>query len=507
MLVGYALGWIHIVPDSPLQPTPSGADARGADSAGRLPLDVGFVVGRRRAVDIGLFAVACAYVVSALVGLPLFQDGGSYFFIIATSGAPELPNLRFAAVLPQLPAVWAQPYLDDPVLLRHLFSLSYVALPAFSLLACWLLVRRQAPALFLFPLLWFLLNLVNFSGVSELLSSLYLSWPLVLAMLLWPARKWVWAYAVVAALVLATLHALAFLPAFALAMVAAALSWLLPLLRRAWAKLALLMLASGLLRMIWTVLGANAYERGRLERDSAINYLMSDTLGQHLLLALAVVVGIALAVGMLLRRGAQRWLLGAASLLAWLIPAAVVLLSVEVLHGEGIQLKFGLSFVAGLVLMGLASLVVLIPRLPGWGGAAHWGGEVNGWPRIAAVVSVSMVALLLVKSAAWWTATRGLQNLLADTDASCIRMSAEQPFALQWPWMRILDDWVTPMNALAFRPRLTLDASRGIEPVPLILRDDGCEIARATQKVYPTDWIERDFAVVDDRFGPLRAPE
>jgi hypothetical protein len=72
--------------------------------------------------------------------------------------------------------------------------------------------------------------------------------------------------------------------------------------------------------------------------------------------------------------------------------------------------------------------------------------------------------------------------------------------------MSIIDDWVTPMNALAFRPRLILDTERGVEPVPLLLRNDGCEVVRKTDKVYPTTWIERDFRTVDRRFGPLRGP-
>jgi hypothetical protein len=459
----------------------------------------------RRTVDLSLLAVACAYVLSALVGLPLFQDGGSYFFVIATSGTPEIPNLRFAAVLPQLPAVWAEPVLDDPVLLRHLFSLSYIALPLGSLLACWLLVRRQAPALVLFPLLWFLLNLLNFSGVSELLTSLYLSWPLVLAMLLVPERRWVWVYATLAAVILALLHPLAFLPASALALLAAALSWTLPQLRRVWGRLALLLLASGLVRLIWTVLGANAYERGRLQGDAAVSYLMTATPSQHLLLAVVMVLGALVTVSLLLRDGrGRRWLIRSALWMVWLPPLAVALISSEFLNGVGIQLKSGLSFAAGLVLMGLASLVMLLRRPLRIDSEPTAGRMSENRLQVASLVVASMTALLLVKSAAWWTATRGLQNLLAESEASCIRMSAEQPFALQWPWMRIQDDWATPMNALAFRPRLILDPERGVEPVPLILRGDGCERLRASGKFTPTDWIARDLTLVEGRFGPLR---
>lgn len=67
----------------------------------------------QRAIDLGLIAVACGYTVTALVGLPLFQDGAWYFFKIVTKGVAELPNLRYTAILPQLPTVWAAPLIDN----------------------------------------------------------------------------------------------------------------------------------------------------------------------------------------------------------------------------------------------------------------------------------------------------------------------------------------------------------------------------------------------------------
>ncbi|MGB5735765.1 MAG: hypothetical protein WBM40_15125, partial [Thiohalocapsa sp.] len=57
----------------------------------------------RRAVDLALLLIAGAYLVAALVGLPLFGDGGYYFFKLAIDAEPLLPNLRFSALLPQLP--------------------------------------------------------------------------------------------------------------------------------------------------------------------------------------------------------------------------------------------------------------------------------------------------------------------------------------------------------------------------------------------------------------------
>jgi hypothetical protein len=458
----------------------------------------------RHTIDLALVAVVCAYGLTALVGLPLFQDGAWYFFKIATQGSAELPNLRYTALLPQLPTVWAAPVIDDAVMLRHLFSLSYVALPVASLLGCWLLVRRRAPALMLFPLLWFLLNLVNFSGVSELLSSLYLIWPLVLAMLLAPQRFWTRAYASIAAPMLVALHPLAFLPAFALAWLATALAWLRPRLRWAWGWLAALLLSAGLVRLLWTITAANRYERGRFQPDSARHYLMTETLGQHLLLGAVLLLGVACAAGLLARGAVRGWSLRLCGAIAWLLPAIVFLIGLEILNGEGIKLKSGLSFLVGLVLMGLASLVVLAPLLSARAGHRKEAAALGGQTRIAVLIATCMVTLLLAKSAAWWTATRGLQNLLAEASVDCIQLSASEPFGLQWPWMVIIDDWATPMNALAFRPYRVLQPERGIAPVPLLLRHDRCAIARETGKVYPTSWIAPDLEALDRRFGPLK---
>lgn len=479
----------------------SSASCRPAEE----PIDLCAECVVRRALDLGLAAVVCAYGIAAFVGLPLFQDGAWYFFKIATLGVAELPNQRYTALLPQLPAVWAASWVDDAVMLRHIFALSYVALPLASLIGCWLIVRRHAPALMLFPLLWFLLNLVNFSGVSELLSSLYLTWPLVLAMLLAPSGRWTRVYAGIAAPSLVALHPLAFLPAFALALLAAALAWTTPCLRRVWALLGGALLVAGLSRLLWTIAAANHYERGRFQPESALNYLLTETLGQHLLLAAVLLLGVLLAVAMQVRQQpALAWSLRFAGAIAWLLPAITLMIGYELINGEGIKLKSGIIFLSGLALMGLAALVVLAPAALSAPARMRSGIAFHGRGWIPALIAVCMSLLLLAKSGAWWTATRGLQNLLAATSADCITLSASEPFGLQWPWMRIIDDWATPMNALAFRPYLVLASDRGVEPVPLLLRPDRCEIARETGKVYATSWAEADLDALEARFGPLR---
>ena len=147
----------------------------------------------RRAGDLAVGLAVCGYLIAALVGLPLFEDGSLYLFVIATEHAPELPNLRVSGTLPQLPAVAAFALGADLPVGRLVFSAGYAAVPLITLVGCWWLLRRRSPALLLLVLPSFVGLQLNFSGVSELLSGLYLTWPLLLGMLLSPERRWVMA--------------------------------------------------------------------------------------------------------------------------------------------------------------------------------------------------------------------------------------------------------------------------------------------------------------------------
>ncbi len=450
--------------------------------------------------------IAGAYLVAALVGLPLFGDGGYYFFKLAIDAEPLLPNLRFSALLPQLPGFAATQLTADPLLLRHVFSISYQCLPWLSLAACWLLLRSRMPWLMLLPLLSLTATLLNFSAVSELLSGLYLVWPLVLAMALAPERLWVRIFAFVSGPLLLALHPMAFVLAFALAAAAGFIAWRAPDLRRSWRRLALWIGLNGMVRMVWTLIGANAYERSNLTNTGMVHYLLPVTAMQQLMLGAVLVCALLAVVNESLRgsrighpRGQvlADWMLGFACSL--LLIAAVVV-STEFLLGQGIKLKAGLTFVVALLLMAVAFLV-------GWTSRAHVrtlaSRSCRGMLPTALVVA-AILCLVLAKSVAWWTATRGLQDAIADSDGPCISFAVDQPFGLQWPWMNIVDDWVTPVNALAFRPRIPHGDGEGIEPIPLLLPGDGCRVLAATGVAYMTDWIQRPWLALEERFGPLR---
>lgn len=450
----------------------------------------------RRALQLGLALVVLAYVPIALVGLPLFGDGAYYFFKIALDGAPVLPNLRLGAILPQLPALAATRLTDNVGLLRHLFSFTYVGFPVASLLACWLLVRRRRPELILLPLLFLVANQINFSAVSELLLGLYLVWPFVLLAALEPNRRLTLTYGAVLAPLLLLLHPLGFILTGFLSLVALLnagprraidRTW-----TRAWNGLAAAFAVSALLRVISTLIGATGYERSLAEPDAAARYILPDTLSQSLLLAVVAVSGILVALSLV-----PRWWRGRAVVerrLLWpaflLLPVVGVAVALDFLLGEGIKLKAGLILPVALLMMGLAV---------GIAGRPSALADVPGIRRLGRLVLVAALTVVLIgtaKSAAWWTATHGLMNAVASTEMSCLAFGPEEPYALQWPWMAIIDDWATPMNALVFRPPWA---------IPLLLPGEGCRRLEETGQAHLASWIRRPAAQLEARFGPLRS--
>ena len=464
----------------------------------------------RRAGDFAVALAVCGYLVAAAVGLPLFEDGSFYFFTIVIEHAAVVPNLRVSAVLPQLPAVVAFSLGADLALGRFIFSAAYMGIPLTTLVGSWLLLRRRVPALLLLVLPSFLALQLNFSGVSELLSGLYLTWPVLLAMLLVPQRRWAMALAIGWGPLLLFLHPLTFIFCFGLGLVA----WLLWLEsddrldtkgRIVWRRIGLWLVANGLARIAWTAFGLNDYERGRLAPASALGYVFGETAAQHLLIAMLVCVML-LCFWMLYRRQLSSWASRALLLLLWLVLLIAAWVSAEYLLGEGIVLKSAITLGVGLLGMAAVTWLVLqremgcsLQRETGCslqrevGYCLQWEAGRGMQPEAglsaagsklpstaARVLGVALLMLLLAKSSAWWTGVRGLQDIVASSDAACIEFGDNEPYSLQWPWMVITDSWPTPFTALVTRPFVPTSEDGQFQPIAVLLKHDGCQQLRAT---------------------------
>ncbi|CRI67156.1 membrane hypothetical protein [Thiocapsa sp. KS1] len=443
----------------------------------------------RHALNLGLALVVFAFVPGALLGLPLFGDGAYYFFKVALDGVPLVPNLRVGAVLPQIPALAASWLIEDARLLRHIFSFAYGGLPAASLLLCWLVARKRAPELVLLPLLFMVANQINFSAVSELLVSLYLAWPFVLLAALAPHRRPTWMYGAALAPLLLVLHPLNFALAGLLSLVAVSRAGSGGPAGRIWVRLALAFGVCALLRLVWTLIGANDYERSVTEPDSVARYLLPDTLSQGVLLTWVVVLALLVALRLIVGAGRR----GGVERLLWpgflLLPIIGVPVAADILAGEGIKLKAALTFPIALLLMGLAVAIAGRTVVADARGIRSLG-------RLVLVGALTVTLIATAKSAAWWTATRGLMNATASAETACLPFGPEEPYALQWPWMAIIDDWATPMNALVFRAPWA---------IPLLLPGEGCRRLEQTGQARLSTWIRRPAAQLEATFGPLRS--
>jgi hypothetical protein len=133
--------------------------------------------------------VAIPLLIVAIVGLPLFQDGSSYLLELMTSHS-AIRHHRYAVLLVQAPSIVALKLsalagLDPRSALhvvRAVFNVSHAILPLVALAWSWLLVRERDPAMMIWaaaPIL--MLNVVNFSAVSEILLATQLAFPLLLA--------------------------------------------------------------------------------------------------------------------------------------------------------------------------------------------------------------------------------------------------------------------------------------------------------------------------------------
>ncbi len=501
----------------------------------------------RRAGDFAVALAVCGYMVTAAVGLPLFEDGSFYFFTIVTEHAAVVPNLRVSAVLPQLPAVIAFWLGADLALGRFIFSAAYMAIPLAALVGCWLLLRRRLPALFLLVLPSFLALQLNFSSVSELLSGLYLTWPLLLAMLLLPKRRWVMVLAIAWGPLLLLLHPMTFIFSVGLGLVAWLLSresgdWVASVAvkeRRVWRRIGLWLVANGLARVAWTAFGLNDYERGRLNPSSALGYLFGETVAQHLLIAMLVCVTL-LCFWALHRRQLSFRASRALLLLLWLVLLIAAWVSAEYLLGEGIVLKSAMTLGVGLLGMAAVTWLVLqreaglsLQRKTGqslrWEAGRGMRREAGQSLQRAAeqgiqketglsaacgrlpttamhMLGVAVLMLLVAKSSAWWTGVRGLQDIVASSDAACIPFGDHEPYSLQWPWMVITDSWPTPFTALVTRPFVPTAEEGQFQPIAVMLKHDGCEQLRATGMLHLPVGVSLPFEVVDAAFGPLRRP-
>jgi hypothetical protein len=237
---------------------------------------------------------------SALVGLQLFQDGSSYLLEMLIDHS-AVRHGRVSVLLFQYPTILlVKTFLQreiDPLttlpIVRLAFNLNYALTPFVSLFLSWLVVRRKREELFLWPALIILfVNLVNFSWVSELLISVQLACPLLLALLENPKSKTFWILAVLLTPFLFFLHPLVIMIYLVLAAAAAYTGYRNSANRRAAIAGAALFLVAAAARALHSYFTLNLYEVSFATPGEISEYFVTSRLENILFLSAAVEIAL-----------------------------------------------------------------------------------------------------------------------------------------------------------------------------------------------------------------------
>jgi len=135
-------------------------------------------------IGIGLLA-------AVLAGGQLLWDGSYYLYKALDTQTPFVQNHRYIVVALQAPFLAAYHLTHDIAALNLVFGLTYALVPLLSLAVCWLIVRRTAPALFVWAALGFGFGtlMLQLLFIAEAVIAVQLMWPVMLATLTRP-RWW-----------------------------------------------------------------------------------------------------------------------------------------------------------------------------------------------------------------------------------------------------------------------------------------------------------------------------
>jgi len=477
-----------------------------------------------------------ALVVSAMVNLQLFQDGSSYLFeLLVTRSA--IRHHRQSVLLIQMPVILADKSLtrlqvDSSYILqvsRLLFSLSYALIPFISLLLSWLVIRRKNEGLFIWAALIILfVNLVNFSWVSELLISLQLSLPLMLASFLMPRSKRFWALTIVLLPIIFFLHPLVVLPLVTTALGAAYVGYKKVEIRRtAWLS-AIIFLTVAVLRGIFSLYIMSSYETSFLESSAMNSYLFVTSPENKLFLFISLTIGLIslMAKSIANSRSGMAIILPiiisiqALGVLLFLInltflPALILILTVIISIGfiiilpyryyshNSLPSNFTLVYISCMGLAATAGGVLISQYFSGSGefplktglalftsmlimGMASYDStrdmshlEINQRFRLVTALSIIFSLVIISKSLIWQSSIHKLEQSLVMTTEQCIEVVPED-----FPWLErnpynIINNWSLPSLALVVQDNL---------PRKLLLEKNDCKLYYESGMVQIDPW-------------------
>ena len=491
-----------------------------------------------------LLPVLLSLLVSAIVGLQLFQDGSSYLLeMLITHSA--IRHERWSVLLFQSPAIFLiktfhrleiDPLVTLPIV-RLAFNLNYAIMPFVSLFLSWLVVRKKREELFLWAALIILfVNLVNFSWVSELLISVQLASPLLLAMLQNPRSKTFWTLAIFMTPFLFFLHPLVTAIYLVLAAAAVYLAYQEPVYRNAAIVSAILFLTSAIARGIYSFFTLSLYESSFVASGEISEYFLISRLENILFLAAAIEIAILVLLSQWIVQAKWRfvhvvlWLVGLQSFLlvlfaakflfreniyplyvmgclgipgfirfwrfqtnvpaenmrllyltcTFLAAASSFLLIAQYASSERqFTLKMGLDLFVALLIM-LMAAVDSMRDVPVY--------EHNLRFRLVLALSTIFVGVIVVKSSMWHVSVQKLEWVLSQTNGSCAEMTSIDFRWLEKSPYTMINNWSLPSLALVVQDE---------QPRKALLAQNDCQVFYQSGliQVDPWSFFSKEFMV------------
>jgi len=429
-----------------------------------------------RAIQIFFFVVLLAFAVAALAGAPLAWDGSFYLFSALDTQWPFVPHGRTINVALQLPVVAASHLTQNFTILRLIFCVCYVSVPAVGLVASWLICRKRSPSLFVWPALSCCLamlpGLFSFSAAEAMMSA-WLLWPVFLAALIGVRRVHLPLVALLALAAFLTHPIAAVFLGFSAAIAAvASLTSPSPRKQRLTGALVLGLLAVGKM-----LVPLSEYEKGRLSTELLLESFRTAVFGLPLV-ALAFDL---IAAGCLLKLASDRSTLGKVSKVEYVavgaIAAAGLCLVPWALSASHWAWALAYRFWTvpiTLTFMAAASVEALYFT-------SHSSDDESllqsGRLPVLLTISGIFLTVLSVQSIVWARLTDRLRRTVNETPSGCIPRSA-----LSWARRTPLDHWSIAPYAIDIQGR---------KPNTLVLDRNGCREFATTGKVRLSQWLLR----------------
>jgi len=379
--------------------------------------------GLGRSIWVFFVLVAVAFAVMGWFGASLTFDGSKYFLKVVEERQTFHYFARTTGQTFQYPTLWASSHTSSVPLLRHVFGLSYAVAPFGALLASWLVVRRRAPGLMVWPVLG--IGIAALPGllfpVSESVIVAEWAWPLVLVTLVALDGFSLVAGAGIAAF-LFFLHPQSLFVFLAVAVISTIRARLEPALRRRLIAWASVMLVATVLAYVWHYTDISKPGHS-LSPTRILNEFSNGELGlPFLAYFLAFCAGLAL---LALRHSpmlpVNRW--------TRLIPAALVALAgiCMVVYASNASLWTRAADARDLVIfleLPFVILAVLDQLRPASEVGVETEPDLDARGPIVIVTGIALCISLVVWSAGWSSETGALARQLAATHTYCVAPSA-----------------------------------------------------------------------------------